>query len=372
MDEITMLTYKYRLYPNKTQQDKLWKHASKLNWIYNYFLNQRIEVYEKEKKSITRLQQQTELTQLRNKDKELKQMHSQVLQQVTLRLEKTYKRFFKMGYGFPKFRSCRKFFGICYPQGGYSIEHNYFITKIYGRIKLNKHREIKGNIKQVYITSENNKWYICVTTDYDKSKANVNQSIGIDLGITNIVATSEGVIYPNAGHAKYFDKQINKLKSRRDKQCKKGSRQFKFLSSAIQKLYDVKSCKINDFLHKLSYQLSQKYDTVFYEDLDLKKMSEGKITGINRELRNSQIAKFVSYLQYKIKNTIKVNPMNTSRTCNACGKLQKMPLHKRIYECGCGYREDRDINAAKNIYCLGRAFLVTGKSVAIQEALAFK
>ena len=370
-----MLSYKYRLYPNKEQQSKLWKHANKLNKLYNYFLNQRIEVYRKEKKSITHKQQQAELTQMRKVDKELQIIHSQVLQQVTLRLNNTYKAFFKnykQGQGFPHFRSCKKFFGICYPQKGYSIEHNYFITKTYSKIKLNKHRKIKGNIKQVYITSENNKWYICITTDYDKFKVNINQSVGIDVGITNIAVTSKGVIYTDEGLAKYFDKRINKIKSRRDKKCKKGSRQFKFLSSVIQRLYGVKKRKISDFLHKLSYQLSQKYDTIFCEDLNLKDMSEGNITGISRELRNSQIAKFISYLQYKTRNLVEVDPKNTSKTCNVCGKIQKMPLYKRVYECKCGYKEDRDVNAAKNIYCLGRAFLETGKSVAIHEALSFR
>ncbi len=370
-----MIAYKFRLYPNNEQQKKLWEHANKLNWLYNYLLNQRIEAYKKDKTSIYRKQQQAELTQLRNQDPTVKEIHSQVLQQVTWRLDRAYKAFFKHykeGQGFPKFRSCHKFFGICYPQKGYSIEKNYFITKIYGKIKFTKHRNIQGNIRQVQITEQNGKWFLIVTTDYVKPKQG-NGIVGIDVGITNIATLSDGTIIKNQPHAKYFDKRINELKSRRDTQTKKGSRRFKFLSNVIKRLYGVKERKVKDFLHKVSKDLSSKYDTIIIEDLELKEMSEGNKTGINRELRNSQIATFINYLKYKTNNVIEVNPRNTSKTCNKCGKIHSQPLWDRVMDCECGNKTDRDVNAAKNIYCLGRAVLKTGRTeLTIQEALAFR
>ena len=367
-----MITYKYRLYPNKEQKSNLWKHANKLNWLYNYFLNQKVEAYKKDKTSINRFQQQTELITLKANDETIRKIHSQVLQQVTLRLDKTYQQFFNRGFGFPNFRSCRNFFGICYPQKGYSIENNKFITKVYGIIKFKKHKEFQGNIKQVTVTSKNDKWFLCIYTDYEKVKVINNEVIGIDVGITNIVATSDGEIIKNCEHAKYFNKIINKIKSRRDKNCKKKGRRYKFLSKVIRRLYDVKNRKVSDFLHKVSKNLSRTYDTIIVEDLNLKEMSESKITGLNRELRNSQVAKLMSYLSYKANRVIKVNPKNTSKICNNCGKIHKMPLWNRELKCECGYKEDRDINAAKNIYCLGRAFLITGRTVAIQEAITFR
>jgi putative transposase len=370
-----MIAYKFRLYPNKEQQSKLWKHANKLNWLYNYFLNQRIEAYKKDKTSIYRKQQQAELTQLRNQDSTIKEIHSQVLQQVTLRLENTYKAFFKYykdGQGFPKFRGCHKFFGICYPQKGFSIEHSKFRTKVYGKISFAKHRDIQGNIKQVMITEQDGRWFLIVTTDYVKLKQGSGM-VGIDVGITNIASLSDGTIIKNQPHAKHFDKVINKLKSRRDTETKKGSRRFKFLSNVIKRLYGVKERKVKDFLHKVSKDLSSKYDTIIIEDLALKEMSEGKKTGINRELRNSQIATFINYLKYKTHNVVEVNPRNTSKTCSQCGKMHKQPLWNRVMDCECGNKEDRDVNAAKNIYCLGRAVLETGRTeLNIQEALAFR
>ena len=155
-----MITFQYRLYPSKKQQSLLWKHANKLNYLYNYFLNQRIEEYKNNKKSIGKKQQQAEIVKIKKEDESLKEIHSQVLQQVTNRLDKTYKSFFSRGFGFPSFRPCSNFFGITYPQSGYSIYNNIVKTKAYGDILFIKHRDIKGNIKQISITSKRNKWFI--------------------------------------------------------------------------------------------------------------------------------------------------------------------------------------------------------------------
>jgi putative transposase len=165
-----MLTFKFQLYPNKNQQEILWKHANKLNNLYNYFLNQRIENYKLNIK-ISRKDQQKELVSLKNNDSALQEIHSQVLQQIPLRLDKAYKNFFRKKIGFPKFRSCKNFFSICYPQfKKFNIQNNIFCTKQYGKIKFSKSREILGKIKQISITNKNNKFYLNITTDYNKEK----------------------------------------------------------------------------------------------------------------------------------------------------------------------------------------------------------
>ena len=93
---------------------------------------------------------------------------------------------------------------------------------------------------------------------------------------------------------------------------------------------------------------------IYLEDLKLKKISESDSKDLNRELRNSCISKLVTYLKYKCKKIIEVNPRNTTKTCNQCGKIHDMPYWKRTMTCDCGLIEDRDINVSKNIYCLGQ------------------
>jgi len=372
-DNSTMRAYKFRLYPNKRQHEKLWAHANRLNSLYNYFLTQKIEAYKKDKTNITKNQQQAELTQMKKTDETLKVIHSQVLQQVTFRLDRTYQDFFKRGFGFPSFRSCRNFFGITYPQSGYQIKSdNTFVTRAYGTMNFHRHREVQGRVRQVSITCQDgNKWFLIIITDYDPEKTRKpNDIIGIDVGVTNLVALSNGEIIKNKRHAKYFDKQINDLKSKRDKNTKKKSRRNRSLSRVIRRLYGTKNRKIKDFLHKVSHDLSSSFDTIIIEDLNLKYMSESNETGLNRGLRNSQLAQFTSYLEYKTNRVVKVPPYNTSKTCNSCGKIHEMPLSQRVMKCSCGHTEDRDVNAAKNIFCLGRAILEKGcADILLSESL---
>lgn len=374
-----MRVFQYRLYPTKQQQVKLWQHANKLNWLYNYFLNQKIEAYKKDKISISQSQQQKELINLKETDPIIQEIHSQVLQQVPLRLDRSYQAFFRRvknheTSGFPKFRNCQKFFGICYPQSGYSIRGSIFTTKIYGSIPFIKHRELKGNIKQVSLSNKNNKWYLNISTDYIETPIRPQGEIGIDIGLKDLVVDSNGNKIKNCFHAKYFDKQIAKIQSRKDHH-KKGSKRYKYLSRIIQRLYDTKNRKINDFQHKVSRNLSRQHDTIFAEDLSVKTMSEGKWTRLNKAIRNAKLAQFLRFLQYKTNRFVSVNPRNTSKIHNSCGHLKKdLKLSDRQIICSkCGETYDRDINAAKNVLCLGQAILYKGctRSTTIVEASGF-
>lgn len=374
-----MLTFQYRLYPTKPQQQKLWQHANKLNWLYNYFLDQKIEAYKNEKKSISKNTQQSELVKLKESDPILAEVHSQVSQQVAIRLDRSYAAFFrrvknKEIAGFPKFRSCRDFFGICYPQSGFTIEDSILKTKVYGNISFIHHRDLKGNIKQVSISNKNNKWFLNIITDYTEHNKKPKGQIGIDIGLKHLVVATDGTKIKNSTHAKYFDKQIAKVQSERDKK-QKDSNRWIFLNNVKQRLYDAKTRKLNDFQHKASRRLAQTYDTIFAEDLSVKSMSEGSWTSLNKSIRNAKLTQFLSFLGYKVNHLELVNPKNTSKMCNNCGKIHTgLKLSDRTIECSCGITYDRDENAAKNVLCLGQTILdgVCTRSDTIVEAFAFR
>lgn len=374
-----MRTFQYRLYPTYAQHQKLWQHANKLNWLYNYFLNQKIEAYKTEKKSISKYTQQGELVKLKENDPILAEIHSQVLQQVAIRLDRAYQAFFrrlknKEVAGFPKFRSCKDFFGICYPQSGFTIEDGVLSTRVYGKIKFIQHRKLQGNVKQTLITNKNNKWFLNIITDYIKENEKPKGKVGIDIGLKHLVVATDGTKIKNNTHAKHFDKQIAKVQSKRDKK-QKGSNRWIFLNNVIRRLYDAKTRKLNDFQHKASRRLAQTYDTIFAEDLSIKSMSEGNWTSLNKSIRNAKLAQFLSFLGYKVYQLILVNPKNTSKMCNNCGKIHTdLKLSDRIIECSCGITYDRDENAAKNVLCLGQTILdgVCTRSDTIVKAFAFR
>jgi putative transposase len=143
----------------------------------------------------------------------------------------------------------------------------------------------------------------------------------------------------------------------------------------INRLYDAKIRKINDYQHKVSKRLGSTYDTIYAEDLSVKTMSESKFKNLNKALRNAKLSQFLLFLGYKSKKLVLVNPKNTSKTCNTCGKVHDIKLSDRIISCSCGSVYDRDENAARNIYCLGQAIEDNPQyvgSLTIQEALAFR
>ena len=405
-----MFTYKFRLIPNDFQTSLLWKHANTLNFFYNFFLSEKISNFQSNKTSISKSQQNKQLTKLRNqninnlselqlsKSKILEQIHSQVCQQVTLRLDNSYNNFFnkiKKGTqkpGFPKYRSCHKFFGIKYPQQGYKLTSRHFYTKNYGPIPFKKTRKILGNIKQVSITTHNNQWFICITTDsdfksvygFEKSKplSPPKDDVGIDLGIKNLLRLSDrtsiiidGKKVTTYNIANYYDKSIAIIKEKQSK-CKKGSRRYKYLAKTINNLYDKKTKRIDDFLHKITYQLATKYNYIYIEDLDVKELGETEISNVNRVWHNIKLGKFISLLKQKVNNVIEVNAYNTSRTCNKCGYVHKdLKLSDREFECdGCGEMLDRDDNASDNIELLGRYIRNDGGSIrtTINEVLLNK
>lgn len=301
----------------------------------------------------------------------LKGIYSQSIQAVIKRLDLTYQAFFRKckngeGKGFPHFRSCKYFFNIQYPQGGYKYNKNSFTTKRYGTIPYVLHREVQGNIKLVQIhCNETGTFYLLITTDheFDKEYSTTNKVVGIDVGIANIIVTSTGEVVKTPYYSKWCDKVINAIRSYRDLHYKCGSRNYIRLSKKIKRLYVMKKNRVSDFLHKATKWLSSIADTIICEDLRIKKMSESNKTGLNRELRNSCIAQLFQYLKYKAKCIIFVPPFNTSKTCNKCGRIYDMPLHIRTMKCECGNVSDRDINAARNILCLGQAYLEKGKFV---------
>ncbi|MDD3399411.1 MAG: helix-turn-helix domain-containing protein, partial [Candidatus Methanomethylophilaceae archaeon] len=150
-----MRTYKYRIRPTTAQAKLLWNHSCLLNDVYNKFIALEKEAYEKDKSHINLYDLNKELLNLKEENQKLSDIHSQVLQQVSIRVDIAYKAFFKhVTQHSPNFRSCRNFFNITYPQSGYSIRGRILTTKIYGDIPIVLHRPIQGTIKQVSISND--------------------------------------------------------------------------------------------------------------------------------------------------------------------------------------------------------------------------
>jgi putative transposase len=196
--------YKFRLYPTRQQEQTLFWTLSRCRELYNAALAERKEAYRMAGKSISSYEQKRDLPEIKDEIREEYQhIHSQVLQDVLLRLDKAFKAFFQRvkngeNPGYPRFQGRNRYDSFTYPQGGYSIDvrekrATVTLSKI-GTIKVKLHRKIEGTIKTCTIKYEAGQWYAFFSCEVEQPLPlpEVESEVGIDLGITHFAAVSDG------------------------------------------------------------------------------------------------------------------------------------------------------------------------------------
>lgn len=369
-------TYKYRIYPNKSQRTRLENQFSMCRHLYNWSLQERKETYETEGKSITCNQQKKSLPNLKKDRPWFKGIHSQVLQDCLQRLDKAYQQFFRgvknkeKKPGFPKFKKRGEWTSVTYPQfhsRPFAQNGNIYIQipKV-DKIKLTYYRDVPQDIeiKTLTIKKEGDKWFACFLVDTKTSPPEPKQDlppIGIDLGLIDFYYDSDGY---HSGAPKYYRKLQKHLArlQRRFSQTKNYTRRWYKLLRALQKTHYRIRCKREDFLHKEANKLLEKSDVIFHEDLDIQKMIRSNGISWKSELSKSigdaSWGKFLQILQYKAKQygkrVIAVPPHYTSQACPRCGVIVKKSLSTRTHSCNeCGFQVNRDYAAALNILSVG-------------------
>ena len=352
-----MQSYKFKLLPNKEQRKKLddMFGCSRFTWNYFLDLNNKIflEAKEKElkKKHLNYYDCANQLTELKTKNKWLKEANSQALQQTLKDLDTAYNRFFQKKSAFPKFKSKKNNQSFRVPQF-FELKGNHScFPKFKEGIKTVVHREIEGRIKYATVSiAKTGKYFVSITTDFEVKKKRIsNNSVGLDLGIKDLVVTSDGQKYDlkiNEGNIKFLHKQINKKK--------KGSGNRKKAILKLAKRYEKINNQKQDFQHKLSDKLCKENKLVAIEDLNIKGMLKNHC--LAKSISNQSWYSFIAKLEYKAKRyggevvkTKRFYP--SSKTCNHCGYInQELGLEDREWKCPiCKKILDRDINASQNI-----------------------
>jgi putative transposase len=193
--------YKFRLYPTRKQEHILFWTLTRCRELYNAALSERRDAYRMAGKSISYYEQKRDLPEIKAQIREeYQQIHSQVLQNVLLRLDRAFKAFFRRVAngeepGYPRYQSRNRYNSFTYPQGGYSFtqDSRVCLSKI-GSIKVKLHRELQDIIKTVTVKYEAGQWYIVFTCEREQPEPlpPVESEIGIDLGVTHFAALSDG------------------------------------------------------------------------------------------------------------------------------------------------------------------------------------
>jgi len=346
-------SFKYRIYPTKTQEELIHKHIGCSRLVFNLALETKNMAYLGNKVNLSAFDLIKQLPELKKEFVWLKEVNSQSLQQAIQNMDIAFKRFFK-GAGFPSFKKKSNRGSFCVPQNVEVEDDRLMIPKFKGGIKINLHRPTRGVLKRATVSvTPTGKYFasiLCDTGEQASAKTLIEESstVGIDLGIKDFATTSEGELFENP---KYLRKAQSKLKHVQRKYSKnKGKRTKKRLA----KLHEDVTNKRKDFLHKVSTKLIRENQTIALETLAVKNMVKNHC--LAQAISDASWSTFVTMLEYKAewygKNILRIGQFApSSKTCSNCGAINKeLTLSDREWTCTkCLSFHDRDINAALNI-----------------------
>jgi putative transposase len=322
-----LITYKFRFYPTKAQERVLTDTLETCRRLYNAMLADRIE------NGVGYYEQNKTLTQVGKESKYLKAVHSQVLQDVSLRLDKAFNGFFVGLARHPRFKRKARYNSFTYPQTGFKMEGSHIQLSKIGSVKVNVHRIVIGVIKRVTVIRDIDQWFVAILTDGEADSIEAKKAqIGVDLGVTNVVALSDGTTIESPGLMKRSAARILTLQRKLSRK-KRGSKNREKARIALAKVQRKLRRQRRDFAHKLSDKLTKENNTIVLEDLRVGNM-----------VRNSNLASAImdaSWGQLRLLTAYKaerrggrlvyVDPRGTSQKCSECEEVVQKELSVRTH-----------------------------------------
>lgn len=371
-------TFQYRLYPSKTQERSLDATKETCRRWYNSLLADRKMVYDGTGESLSKYDQLKGVKHLKAENPWAKNIHSHILQVVVADLDKTFQAFFRRlkadieKPGFPRFKGRNRFdsFGLKEYGNGFKIDGRRLRVSGIGRIPVRWHRPLEGKIKTLRLIKKASGWYASFNVETEPHVLPVtSQDVGVDVGITNLLTTSDDVVTPQQGWYHREQAALRILQRRVSRRTKGGSNRWKAVH-ALRRQHERIASQRRDFLNKQVNTLVQSYDRIAVEDLKITNMVKNKYFA--KSILDASWGYFMQTLRTKAEEAgrvvIKVNPAFTSQDCSTCGHRGHLTLEDRRMDCPCcGLSLDRDHNAAINI--LKRAGHVRWNSSAPMGAL---
>ena len=359
----------YRLYPTAHQCWLLNHTLEECRWLYNRLLEERKLAREAGDASITLYDQNKRLPFLKAERPSLEAVHSQVLQNVALRIDLAFKAFFRRVRagetpGYPRFRGAGWYDSFCYPQvpNGCKLEGDRLHLSKIGAVRVVLHRPLEGTPKTVCIRrSSTGKWFAtfsceAVPTDVVPEST---EAVGIDVGLTTFATLSTGESIDNPRFFRQEEKVLARAQRRLSKEVK-GTAKRRKRRKVVARIHERVSHRRGNFAHQHSRWVVNRFQVIAVEDLQVNRMVHNHC--LAKSIMDAAWSQFAACLAYKAENAgrrfIAVNPAYTTQDCSRCGHRQVLPLVERVYRCPCCQLEmDRDHNASLNIRARGLASL---------------
>ena len=298
------------------------------------------------------------------KEKEfLKEVDSISLQQALRHLDTAFQNFFKsQKTGFPKFKSKKNhnnsYTTICV-NNNIKLENGIVTLPKIGKVKVKQHREIPENyiLKSITVSqTPSGKYYASILYEYENQvqKTEPQKFLGLDFSMHELYVASDGTL---ANYPRFYRKALERLEREQRKLSKmqKGSSNRSKQRIKVARLHEKVANQRKDFLHKRSRQITNAYDCVCIENLNMKAMSQAMNFG--KSVADNGWGMFTTFLQYKLeevgKQLVKVDKFfASSQLCSVCGyqNPDTKDLSVREWNCPCCQtHHNRDVNAAINI-----------------------
>ena len=383
-------TYRYRLHPTKHQEIALTHQLRLQRELYNAALEERIGAWKWEKRSVTYFDQCLTLSTLKDVRPEVVASGVTLCRGTLKRVDRAYGAFFrrvKLGQtpGFPRFKGAASFDSLEWgDKAGWKITQDHRLKLLgIGELKMNYHRALEGVPKAITVKREGRKWWLsvrCVDVPA-KPLPKTGKEIGIDLGVLNLVATSDEELQRAQRFAKRSAGRLAAAqRSLATKQ--RGSTRRTRQKEEVARLHrKVRNRRANAH-HQLSRRLVNEYDLLVFEDLAITNMlrapkarpdpmspgsflPNGKAakSGLNRSISDAGWGMLQSMILYKAESAgrrvVIVDPRHTSQRCVVCDHVSRSNrVSQAVFRCErCGHADHADLNAAHNILRAGRAQL---------------
>ena len=361
-------TYKFRLYPNKTQENLIQRTFGCARFVYNYFLAERKKRYEEDKTTLSCYDCCSQLTQLKRNEEYswLCEVDIFALHTAIANLDAAYQNFFRglkkgQQVGYPKFKSKhdrnKSYKSRNVHSTIYIIDDKHIKLPKLGAVRCVVSQQIQGRILNATVSqTPSGKYFVCLccTDVFIPTLPPTGALVGLDMGLKDFAVSSDGVKYENPKFFRKSEKRLATLQRRLSRKSK-GSKRYEKQRIAVAKMHEKIANQRNDFLQKLSTELIRDYDLISIEDLQVKNMEQNHC--LAKSISDVSWGEFRRMLEYKAKWYGKVIvPIDrfypSSQLCSCCGyrNTETKDLKVRKWICPeCGAELDRDLNASVNI-----------------------
>lgn len=366
MSDVRKSAYQYRLHLTKGQQRLLEQQLEECRWVYNQTLAARRDAWEQRQETLGLYDTQAMLPEWKADRKTLKLVHSQVLQNVQVRVDLAFKAFFRRGKageqdaGYPRFKGFGRYDSMTFPQygNGARLEGNKLILSKIGAVLVNLHRPVEGRIKTVTLRrSSTGKWFVAFAVEKAcEQPADVPEAaVGVDVGLEKFATLSTGETIDNPRFFRHDEKDLARAQRRLSEQPK-GTPERARRRKIVARIHERIANRRKNFAHQESRKLVNRFGVIVFEDLSITRMLKNHC--LAKSIADAAWNHLATYTRYKAEDAgrtyVEIDPRGTSQRCSRCGAVVKKSLSLRVHQCPhCGLEIDRDLNAAYNILRLG-------------------